>query len=345
MKLVCPHCAKLVDVAPHLAGQITPCPLCAGPFTVPNVPPEVLAAMAGPAVSTVPPPPAPPAPPLPLLPSPTPSPGLKAWFRLDTAWTVAEPWLAPAAFLTLLVCLFFPWVGVYAGATMLVEQTGLGTGFGWVALGHDVKLSATSMPAAFVVLHALAVAAAAAIVAALLVLQFTPESMRKNWGSWQQTLRQQREFLLMVLGVVSAAALLLNLLTAFPLEAEMASEEKAASVLKEGLKHKVGADLTNVKVISADMVPLQWTQRRGWFWLAVVVNLAAAAVTVGDWLRQRGRITHWPELRVEWKPFQSGQPAERPVAPAPTVAPAAAPSEPAKADPVAASPPPPAPAG
>src|SRR5262245_46232311 len=38
MKLVCPHCAKVVEVADVLSGQTTNCPLCSGPFTVPLLP-------------------------------------------------------------------------------------------------------------------------------------------------------------------------------------------------------------------------------------------------------------------------------------------------------------------
>src|SRR5262245_7326100 len=47
MNLVCPHCAKVVEIAPELAGKTTTCPKCAGPFTVPLVPPDMLTAMSG----------------------------------------------------------------------------------------------------------------------------------------------------------------------------------------------------------------------------------------------------------------------------------------------------------
>src|SRR5436190_821996 len=41
MKLVCPHCAKVVEVPDALAGQTTTCNLCGGPFTVPLLPPDM----------------------------------------------------------------------------------------------------------------------------------------------------------------------------------------------------------------------------------------------------------------------------------------------------------------
>ena len=65
MKLVCPHCSKVIDVDERLAGQTTNCPQCQGPFTVPIAPsdaadelvehvPGAVAALAGSSSAAVP---------------------------------------------------------------------------------------------------------------------------------------------------------------------------------------------------------------------------------------------------------------------------------------------------
>src|SRR5688572_10500925 len=69
MKLVCPHCSKVIDVDERLAGQTTNCPQCNGPFTVPIAPvsPPMNSSSTFP---VSPPSPVPPPPPFPSPPDP-----------------------------------------------------------------------------------------------------------------------------------------------------------------------------------------------------------------------------------------------------------------------------------
>src|SRR5437764_2276212 len=139
MKLVCPHCAKVVEVDDSRAGQTTSCPLCQGPFTVPLTPPPL------PGIGTMnplpPPPPSPPAPdPLqrttdwratgPSVVPPAPSTATVAPSRPSWSPNLQNvnipPWLREGWSLIVLALLFFlqffPWVGVYVGDTTLVQQ-------------------------------------------------------------------------------------------------------------------------------------------------------------------------------------------------------------------------------
>src|SRR5687768_14690596 len=58
MNLLCPNCQKMLTVPEQYAGQLMKCPLCAGTFTVPNVP-GGSPGEAAPAFSAPPSPPAP----------------------------------------------------------------------------------------------------------------------------------------------------------------------------------------------------------------------------------------------------------------------------------------------
>ena len=40
MNLLCPNCQKMLTVPEQYAGQLMKCPLCAGTFTVPGLPPD-----------------------------------------------------------------------------------------------------------------------------------------------------------------------------------------------------------------------------------------------------------------------------------------------------------------
>ncbi len=139
MNLLCPNCQKMLTVPEQYAGQLMKCPLCAGTFTVPGLPPATSAAAPPPAPppSTYPLQPEAPAPAAPPLtstastapapssagtPPPPPPPGGPMTFSL---WFKPEiiQWIAPAAaFLILVFTLAFPWVGVYPGGVPAAWQ-------------------------------------------------------------------------------------------------------------------------------------------------------------------------------------------------------------------------------
>src|SRR5215470_17975414 len=104
MNLLCPNCQKMLTVPEQFAGQLMKCPLCAGTFTVPGLPPassppppDPAPAMQGPSPSVSPPQiPPEPAPPLPLQPPPE-MPGATCGTRPQTATTTSpKPSLPPA---------------------------------------------------------------------------------------------------------------------------------------------------------------------------------------------------------------------------------------------------------
>jgi hypothetical protein len=154
MNLVCPNCQKMLTVPEQYAGQLMKCPLCAGTFTVPGLPP------AAPSPAALPPSSAPnfglgaDAPPAPgAAPSPTPStaspssfagtpppspPGgpftLSIWFKPEII-----QWIAPGALvLIVFLYLFFPWIGVYKGGQAAAWQYGWQILFGF--WGEDGNL-------------------------------------------------------------------------------------------------------------------------------------------------------------------------------------------------------------
>jgi hypothetical protein len=153
MNLMCPNCQKMLTVPEQYAGQLMKCPLCAGTFTVPGLPPSMPASAPAPppppAPDTyalhqepaAPPPPAPPPPapasrapapepPLvepiaPKQPAGTTSPGGYARTMTLTLNPVVIPWIAPVCLVLVLILSFFSWVGYYPGGYGVVTQNGL----------------------------------------------------------------------------------------------------------------------------------------------------------------------------------------------------------------------------
>ncbi len=159
MNLLCPNCQKMLTVPEQYAGQLMKCPLCAGTFTVPGLPPA----------APTPPNPAPMLPPsqpdvfsLKSDPPPTsaaistsapnnaastgsPSPSLSppppggpgtfsVWFKPEIV-----KWIAPGALvLAFFIMLFFPWIGVYPGGQPAAWQYAYQIPFGWE--WHDADL-------------------------------------------------------------------------------------------------------------------------------------------------------------------------------------------------------------
>ncbi len=76
MNLLCPNCQKMLTVPEQYAGQLMKCPLCAGTFTVPALPPAPAMSEPEPRLPPAPPPAPPTSPPAPSF-SPSDTYGLK----------------------------------------------------------------------------------------------------------------------------------------------------------------------------------------------------------------------------------------------------------------------------
>src|SRR5262245_11607752 len=158
MKLVCPHCSKVVDILDQLGGQTTHCPQCQGPFTVPLAPSSP-PTNSGPALpmSPVTPPPLPPPPPDPLAATadwrargggesvvppirdeyqPARPQGrvgrLLQNFRAIQLPTWVKDWAIVGTLALLFILTFFPWAHISAGQDYLMTQSGAGIAFGTV---------------------------------------------------------------------------------------------------------------------------------------------------------------------------------------------------------------------
>jgi hypothetical protein len=164
MNLLCPNCQKMLTVPEQYAGQLMKCPLCAGTFTVPGLPPaapmpsspapmlppsqpEVFSVKAEapptPAITTSPTiapnntattgAPAPASPSLPPRPPGGPV-TFSVWFKPEIV-----KWIAPGALvLMFFIMLFFPWIGVYPGGQAAAWQYAYQIPFGF--FGEDVDL-------------------------------------------------------------------------------------------------------------------------------------------------------------------------------------------------------------
>jgi hypothetical protein len=145
MNLLCPNCQKMLTVPEQYAGQLMKCPLCAGTFTVPALPP---------AAPPPPPPPGPdifnfkdpvpPAPPLstaptmqpsaPPSPPPPPPPPLPPgeYTRKASVWFSPKvlQFVPPVLFFLIFVLQFFNWVGVYPGGYAAATENAWGVVIG-----------------------------------------------------------------------------------------------------------------------------------------------------------------------------------------------------------------------
>jgi hypothetical protein len=139
MNLLCPNCQKMLTVPEQYAGQLMKCPLCAGTFTVPALPPSAPPPPPPPDIfgfkdPAAPPPTQPAAPPpytapspfssappptQPAAPPPPPPPPLPPgeYTRKASIWFSPKVLqFGPVAFFFLIFVLqLFPWVGVYPG--------------------------------------------------------------------------------------------------------------------------------------------------------------------------------------------------------------------------------------
>jgi hypothetical protein len=330
MKLVCPHCAKVIEMDDRLAGQSANCSLCQGPLTVPYAP----AAVSPPV--TVPPltPPASPAP----LPPPPPPPNIPDPLGTTTAWppphaatggTVVPPlppstssggggrggqlfgklqqfslppgleeWLGIATLVLLFFLFFFPWVGVYVGDTPIAQQSGFAVGFGYASHTEEGKPLAVNLTGSgLLVLCFFATLAGLILSVLILVEKFVKAPAVQNFKPTLDRIMGLKDIIVLgLLGLVTLVLLFHWLFFAFPLETA-AWSEKAKDTMLMGLKLKTEG-ITDVK--SAEMVGMQWLQRRMWFSLSLLIALVATVWHGLRWMNAKGYTRHWPRLVIEW---------------------------------------------
>jgi hypothetical protein len=159
MELLCPNCQKKLTVPDQYAGQVMKCPLCAGTFTTPSLPPAPGPAYVAPPMPAAPAPapiavtPLPPAGPNLSLPAadveimagppdhrdlapvswPAAPPPVTGDYRhRGTVWLSPRvlPWLAVGALVLVFVLTFFPWVGFYPGGITVTSQNAWQAAFG-----------------------------------------------------------------------------------------------------------------------------------------------------------------------------------------------------------------------
>ncbi|HQR42766.1 MAG TPA: hypothetical protein PLX97_08780 [Gemmatales bacterium] len=336
MKLVCPHCAKVIEMDDRLAGQSTNCTLCQGPLTVPYAPAAVVPPApvppAGPPTSPapLPPPPPPPSvpdplgtttawppssptgnviPPIPNSPSASAAGGGRGGLILGKLQDFSLPpgiheWLGLGGLVLLFVLFFFPWVGVYIGDTRLVEQSGMAVGFGYASATDEGKFLTANLPGSgLVVLGFLGALAGLLLLIVLLVEKYVKSPAIQNIKPMlEKVIALQEVLVLGCLVLVSLVLLFHWIFFSFPLESA-AWSEKANDTMLTGLRLKTeGIE----KVKSADMVGLQWLQRRGWFYLALFIAIVATIWHGLRWLNAKGYTRHWPKVVIQW-PTQAPQ--------------------------------------
>lgn len=164
MNILCPNCQKQISLDEQHAGQLLKCPLCAGTFAVPMLPPAappLASTSAHPGVTPGPvgtpttesyglaPEPAPPpprfeVPPLTsgpaagahippretAAPPPPPPPGGYVHVRTYRLHPQVVRWVAPAALVLVFILSFFTWVGMYPGGERVLGQSAWKAAFG-----------------------------------------------------------------------------------------------------------------------------------------------------------------------------------------------------------------------
>jgi hypothetical protein len=333
MKLVCPHCSKVVDIPDQLGGQTTNCPQCQGPFTVPMAPPNSGGgsySAATPPPSPIPPPPPPPPPPDPLgqttdwrtrgehvvpplregyAPAP---PRSRAGRLLQNIRAIQIPpwvkdWCGVGTLVLLFLLTFFPWASISAGQDYLMKQSGAGLAFGTVrgdTTAQELFRSAGLGTSPLLVLYFLCVLAGLLLLIVLLLERYGDMSALDSVRPTLQRIADVKETIVLGLTVVTALILLLYLVgLPFPIE-QLMQTEPAADVMRLGLKQKVSPEVD--KVLVWDMVYFQWLRRHGWFYLATLINVVAAAYVLVKWLKHKGYIRQWPRLVMQWADDSGG---------------------------------------
>lgn len=347
MKLVCPHCAKVVEVPDSQAGQTTKCGFCQGPFTAPLLPPDLLPAAppATPAAAPVDPPrTAPPAStatpaeskPQPRLEETMPypeygprrsasgpgMPKLNAAAIKEKLSGVAQKlpgkvilrfdpswlaWVAPVGLILLFIFAFFTWVGFDVGGSTLLSQSGFGVAFG--SYSTPATLEVKLYTDSLILIYLLAVFAGFLASAGLFFLNFGPPNTVAKAGPWQDLLRKRRPLIFAASAGVALLCLLLHSLISFPMENIAGAD--ADKLVTTGLKGAVVGEF-KLKTGAAELMVSDFVRWRFWWRLTQWLSLIAGAAALADWLLDRRGLAGTPKLEVAWGLDQASAPASAP---------------------------------
>jgi hypothetical protein len=324
MKLRCPYCDKVVEVAESLAGQTTHCGFCQGPFTVPLPPPDQLSA-AAPVSPTATEPPARAADPPDLdasLPYPQkepdaprtgaapPSPGIAALrqklsgvaemlpgrviVRFDPSWM---EWAPPLGMVFLFLLLFFTWISVDVGTATLLSQGGFGVAFGAVGVVEDLPpFSTHSSGPIFLYLLATFVGFLAAGV--LIFLRLAPAAASARFGPWAERLRDHRHTILLATSAGGLLFILFQIFLSFPIESDLAGAE-ADALLAAALKPRIDGDF-QLKPGAAEALMPDFVHRHLAWHLTIVISLLSTLAALLNWMLRRRSLTGRPKLELAW---------------------------------------------
>lgn len=325
MNLVCPHCAKVVDIPQDMAGKTTTCPSCSGPFTVPLVPPEMLTAMSTPKENkdeakldplakadekpgdNAPPPTGTPTketagpgnvPAIFHASTTVPSHQPGSAFRLVIALSRdALPFIAPTCLLILMALLFLPWVGVYAGHTPLVEQSGFGVTFG-TGTKHDKVESLDEVGwSGYMLLHFLCLLFGLLAVLGALVAKHAPPNLRAKMQKFGPVLMEQRPLILGVFTLLAFLCLLMLLFVNLPLEKTVTGKQ-AEPLQKKGMEIKFG--MAAPEKVDTDLLESQWLRRSSTYGFALVLSLVAVLAALADLRCTRFPHRPLPHVEIVW---------------------------------------------
>ena len=337
MKLVCPHCAKVIDVPESAAGQTTNCSLCNGPLTVPfaapSETPPASVSPAGPPHTLPPLPPPPPSPPVPdpwgtttawnsskpgtVIPPlpPTHAPAASGGGRgaeiLSRLQNISFPpefheWLGLGVLVVLFFLFFFPWVGVSVGDSSLVSQSGTGVAFGSATSAKEGEGLTTNLAGStLLVLAFLATLVGFLLLIVILVERLVQAPAVQNMKPTLQRIAALKDHVVLgCLLLVTLVFLLYYIFASFPLE-HAAWSDKASDTMLMGLKLKVEGSFEKVK--GYEMVGMQWLHRRAWFGFATLLSLVATLWLGCRWLAARGYTKRWPKVVLQWPAGNAAQ--------------------------------------
>lgn len=329
MNLLCPNCQKMLTVPEQYAGQLMKCPLCAGTFTVPALPP---------APSLSEPPPAPPPPPSPTpaasssspdtytlkqepvvaVPPPAPittppapsssaitssapapsSQPAEGYIRTDTLWFSPRvlQWVPPVCVALIFILQFFSWDGIYPGGVAAFRQGA------WSAAFADGEPDRDLDDIAYVDKKQLGFSAALifyvllflpTLVVTIGVLVIRLAKLPPLPPVVQQML-PYRWGIVTVLNVVVFFFLVLQIVLGFGLESYWkAKVDTEIPALKEGKTQKIKETDARRGIL------LDYLQRTFWLRLVVVLHvLAILAAALMYWINKRGEGRQLPKIEL-----------------------------------------------
>ena len=323
MKLRCPYCDKVVEVADNLAGQTTKCNFCQGPFTVPLLPPDLLpppVTSAGPGNAapadrgaafdtTLPyPEPSPAAEPTPAsAPSPEMTslrkklagvaeklPG-RVIFRCDPSWL---EWVAPVGLLLLFFLLFFTWVSMDFGSQTLASQGGFGVAFGSLSSGITALASSGTVTSSMIGIYVLVTVLGFFAAAGLIFAKLAPPDLRGRAAHLLGPLQEYRRPILLGVVGIGFVCILFQTLLGFPLQTAWTGQQ-ADAALHAGLKLALDGEF-KMKAGAGEALLADFVHSR-WAWhLTQFISLICVLAVLLDWMLDRRGLAGTPKLELAW---------------------------------------------